>query len=332
MRNGLAEAALAVLLLAAGQPAAAELPDAATFLADIGFTPDQIAQVEAWSFVSASIKPSSEREIAAAFAFLVQTPPRDLVSQLRSGLIDKADPNTLAFGIIQGAPTLDAFAKLKLQPDVQKRAQAYLNASPGSDLNLSTAEIAAFRALGTGATTAAVEQAVRSALLARLEAYHAKGLAGIAPYAREGGKQRAPADELRSATAATKQLQTLVPAAYRFLLDYPAAKPARTEESFLWSHFQAHGEPTLALAQGLYVPDGDGWVVVHRQFYVSGGYNCEQAIAAFLPMKGGTLVIYTNRTSTDQVLGFGGDAKREIGSKLLASQLQDLYKKVQIKH
>ena len=146
---------------------------------------------------------------------------------------------------------------------------------------------------------------------------------------REGGKTRSPADELRSATTATKRLQALVPAAYQFLLDYPASKPAGTEEAYRWSHLTAHGVPTLALAHSLYVPDGDGWVVVQRQFYVSGGYNCEQAISAFLPMKTGTLVVYTNRTSTDQVLGFGGGAKREIGSKLLSSQLQDLYKKVQ---
>jgi hypothetical protein len=328
----LAGGMLALLLAAGGQRAAAELPDAATFLADLGFTSDQIAQVQAGSFVSASIKPSNEREIAAAFAFLVQTPPKDLVSQLRSGLVDKTDPNTIAFAMIQGAPSLDSFAKLSLQPDAEKRARAYTNASPGSDLNLSAAEIATFDALGSGASTAAVEQAVRSALLARLQAYQAKGLAGIAPYAREGGKTRSAADDLRSATTATKRLQTLVPAAYQLVLDYPAAKPARTEEAYRWSHLMAHGVPTLALAHSLYVPDGDGWIVVQREFYVSGGYNCEQAIAAFLPMKGGTLVIYTNRTSTDQVLGFGGGAKREIGSKLLGSQLEDLYKKVQIKH
>jgi hypothetical protein len=122
-----------------------------------------------------------------------------------------------------------------------------------------------------------------------------------------------------------------VPTAYQYLLDYPAAKPAGAEESYRWSHLMAHGTPTIALSHGLYVPDGDSWVVVQRQFYVSGGYNCEQAIAAFLPMKGGTLVTYSNRTSTDQVLGFGGGAKREIGSKLLASQLEDLYKKLQTK-
>ncbi len=331
MRNRLAEAALAMLLVAAGQPAAAELPDAATLLADLGFTPDQIAQVQAGSFVSADIKPSSDREIVAAFAFLVQTPPKDLLSQLRSGLIDKTDSNTIAFSMIQGAPSLDSFAKLTLQPDAQKRAQAYVSASPGTDLNLSAAELATFDGLGTGASTAAVEGAVRSALLARLQAYQAKGLAGIAPYARDGGKTRAPGDELRSATTATKRLQTLVPAAYQYLLDYPASKPAGTEETYRWSHIMAHGVPTLALAHGLYVPDGDGWVVTQRQFYVSGGYNCEQAISAFLPMKTGTLVVYSNRTSTDQVLGFGGGAKREIGSKLLASQLEDLYRKVQTK-
>ena len=86
--------------------------------------------------------------------------------------------------------------------------------------------------------------------------------------------------------------------------------------------------PTLALTHSLYVPEGDAFVVAQRQFYVSGGYNCEQGLAALLPMKTGTLVVYSNRTSTDQVTGFGGGAKRSIGSKLLGSQLEELYQKV----
>lgn len=332
LRTWIASGAVSLALaFAVAQPAAAELPDAATFLADIGFTADQIAQVQAGNFVTATIQPSSEREIVAAFAFLVQTSPTDLVNQARSGLLDKMDSNSIAFAIISGAPTLDSFAKLTLQPDAQKRAQAYTSAKPGSDLNLSSEEIAGFNKLGSGATTAVVEQAVRSALLARLQAYQSKGLAGIAPYAAAGGKQRSAGDELRSATQATKRLQTLVPGAYALLLDYPAAKPAGTEEAFRWSHYKANGVPTIALVHSLYVPDGDAWVLAQRQFYVSGGYNSEQAIGALLPMKSGTLVLYTNRTSTDQVTGFGGGAKRSIGSKLLSSQLQDLYKKVQTK-
>jgi len=172
-----------------------------------------------------------------------------------------------------------------------------------------------------------VEQAVRSALLARLQAYQAKGLAGIAPYALSGGKERSPADELRSASTAARNLQKYVPAAYQMLLDYPSSKAPGTEDTFRWTRYLAHGVPTVSLTHSLYVPDGDAWVAVQRQYYVSTGYNSEQALGAFLPVKGGTVVVYTNRTSTEQVTGFGGSAKRSIGSKLLASQLEDLYQK-----
>jgi len=330
LRTWIARGALSLALVAAlGRPAAAELPDAATFLAEIGFSKDQIAQVEAGSFVSGSIQPSSEREIVAAFAFLVQDSPTDLVKQLKSGLIDQMDSNVIAFEMLSGAPTLDSFAKLTLQPDAQKRTQAYLNAKPGTALNLSSEEIAAFGKLGSGASTAAVEQAVRSALLARLQAYQAKGLAGITPYAGAGGKPRSPADEIRSATQATKKLQAMVPNAHDLFLNYPGSKPPGTEEAYRWEHYNAHGVPTIALMHSLYVPEGDAWVIAQRQFYVSGGYNSEQAIAGLLPMQKGTLVIYTNRTSTDQVTGFGGGAKVSIGSKLLSSQLEALYQKIQ---
>ena len=40
------------------------------------------------------------------------------------------------------------------------------------------------------------------------------------------------------------------------------------------------------------------------------------------------MVVYGNRTSTDQVEGWGGGAKRSIGSKLLESQLEALAGKV----
>jgi hypothetical protein len=36
-------------------------------------------------------------------------------------------------------------------------------------------------------------------------------------------------------------------------------------------------------------------------------------------------VIYTNRTSTDQVAGFGGGAKRAISGKFMAGELKKLF-------
>ncbi len=308
--------------------AAAQAPPAAQLLAEVGFSPGQIARVEGGQLVAGGdIQASSERELVAAFAFFVPTPPAALVAEARRGLIDRVDPNTLAYAMLPPGPSLADFAKLTLEPDPSKQAQAYSVAKPGGGLNLSSAEIASFNALGSGAAVATVEQAVRSALLARLQAYQAKGLAGIAPYALSGGKERSPADELRSATLAAKKLQKYVPAAYQMLLDYPASKAPGTEEAFRWSHYLAHGVPTVSLTHNLYIPDGDAWVAVQRQFYVSTGYNAEQALGALLPVKGGTVVFYANRTSTDQVMGFGGSAKRSIGSKMLASQLEALYQK-----
>ena len=55
----------------------------------------------------------------------------------------------------------------------------------------------------------------------------------------------------------------------------------------------------------------------------------EQAVAAILPAQGGSIVLYSNHTSTDQVAGFGGGAKRSIGSKLMGSELEKIFAKVQ---
>ena len=136
--------------------------------------------------------------------------------------------------------------------------------------------------------------------------------------------------EVRHATkASSKRIQEAAPNAYQLLLNYPASKPPGTREAYRWAHYIAHGAPTIALMHSLYVPEGDAWLVAQRQFYVSGGYNAEQAIAGLFPIQKGTLVFYTNRTSTDQVEGWGGSAKRSIGSRLLASELEALYKKIQ---
>jgi hypothetical protein len=50
-------------------------------------------------------------------------------------------------------------------------------------------------------------------------------------------------------------------------------------------------------------------------------------LAALIPSQKGTLVLYVNRTSTDQVTGFGGGTKRSLGTRLMASQLEELFER-----
>lgn len=321
---------IAVLLI--GTPAAAQLPDAKTLLGDLGFTPDQVQQVMNGEIVRGAISAASERELVTAMAFKVSLTPAEVVARMKSGLGNQVDPDMIAFGDIRDASGAGDFAKLGFGAQAAERAKEYLGAEAGGSLNLSSEEIAAFQKLASGnPAPAAVEAAVRSALAARVRAYQQKGLAGIAPYALSGGATRSPADELRTMTEASKPLKKFVPTAYQFLNAYPGSKPAGTEESFRWTHFTAHGTPTISLQHLIYVPDGDAYVAAQRMFYVSGGFNAEQAITAVLPVQGGSVLVYGNRTSTDQVTGFGGSAKRSIGSKLLESQLEGIFEKARTK-
>ena len=326
-RLGIGSGVVAAVLAASSGWAA--LPDAATVLGELGYSAADIETAKAGKIVKGSIKAGTSRELVGAFAFFVKVPPAELVKDLKAGLLGSVDKNLISRGRISGDGGIADFAKLSLAPKTEDRVKSYLKAD--SDLNLSAEEAAAFKKLAASGTAPAeaVEAQVRAALLARYQAYRAKGLAGIAPYARGGGKERSVAAELGSANAGAVALKKYAPAFHAVLTTYPDATPAGFEEQFAWTQFDAHGDPTIALVHAMFMPDGDGFVAVQRQFYVSDAFNCEQAVAGFLPVQGGSLVVYANRTSTDQVEGMGGSLKRSIGSKLLSSELEGIFTKLQ---
>lgn len=327
MKSSIRIAAIFFSVCVWASTAGAELPQAETLLADLGLSASEIAEVKAGHIVTRSVPAAHERDLATSFAFFAPMSPADLVKQLRAGLLTNVDTNTLSHGTMSGAGSLADFSALALKPDGEKRARRYTSAD--ADLNLSADEQAAFGKLGATAPVADVEAQLRAQLLARYQAYHAKGLAGIAPYARKGGAARAAGDDLRVALGSVKTLKKYAPSAYAAMAGYPSAQPAGSEDRFTWVQLMAHGAPTIVLTQGLMIPDGDGFLAMQRQFYVSEGFNAEQAIAGILPAQGGSIVIYANHTSTDQVAGFGGSAKRSIGSKLMSSELQGIFMKVQ---
>jgi len=97
------------------------------------------------------------------------------------------------------------------------------------------------------------------------------------------------------------------------------------QQVFRWVHYNIAGATTVVLMHEITATDGGARAVVQRQYYVSDGYNSEQAVAGFLPVQGGTIVAYTNHTFTDQVAGFGGGVKRDIGRRMMASKLTQMF-------
>lgn len=318
MRASSLGATLVALLLL---PSGARALDVKGTLDKLAFPSDTVAKVQSGEFVEVPLTTTTDRDLNVGIAFLVKQDPAALARLLEDRQVRVVDPGVIARGDFHGDGSLEQLAGLTLSPTL---IAAFRNAEPGEDLNLSNEEIAAVHAAGDDPT--AIQQAVRALLLARYRAYRAKGLAGIASYARDGSTT-SPADDLARIDRNARATQILSPSFYDLLDAYPAQRPPDLAETLAWTQFEAHGEDTLALVHRFQATFDGIPVLVQRQYYVSAGYNAEQAIAGFLPLTDGTLVVYTNHTSTDQVAGFGSSVKRSVGRKLLASQLEEMFAK-----
>ena len=296
-------------------------PPAAQLLTDLGLSADDKQNVMNGQFVNVDVSGVSDRDLAFAIAFLVKTPPDVLVKQIEAGALVTADAQVQSYGEPSGSGSLTDFAKLTITDD---EAQALTSAKAGEDLNLSTAEIAAFRALA-GRPTAAVQDQLRRMLLARYQAYRASGLSGIAPYDRGDGKTSEFAADLRKGSQAAQVLTQYLPGFQKVLLGYPQATMAGMQDRFFWFKSNIHGKTTYVLAHILAAPEGAARAGLRREFYVSTGYNGEETVGAFLPVQEGTVVVSNVHAFTDQVTGFGGSFKRSIGSKVMAGKMKEIY-------
>ncbi len=314
-------AAAVVLLLA--MPRDLRAIDPATVLDALRFPADTRTEVERGRFVEVALPPASDRDLNVGIAFLVaRQAPEALARAVRAEKrVIQADPSVLAYGDFAGDGTAADLEKLHLTP---AQLKAFSHAAPGTDLNLSLGEIDGLRA--AGGDPQAVQDAVRALLLARHRAYRAKGLAGITPYGRSGSAISA-SEELAAANGAARAARVLPTPFYDLLDHYPDDRPRGFAENLYWVQLRANGEDTVVLEHVFQATFDDTTVLVQRQYYVSAGYNAEQAIVGFLPVGDGTLVVYTNHTSTDQLLGLGAGAKRAIGRTLMADQLERVFAK-----
>jgi hypothetical protein len=315
-----------LVLLPPAVAAAAGPPTVAQLGAELGLDGDAIRDVTAGKMVPLAGRESSERDLGAGFAFLIKAPPGVVARQFRAGGDLGSDPNVVLSHRLGDSPSdLDPF---RLQPRGADEAKRYGSAKPGDALNLSSEEIAAFAKLGAAATPADVERELRRVLWARYQAYRKGGLPAIAPYARSGGQERKVSEELRLVTElATPVLQKYVPAFRALLAGYPNGKPAALDESFYWIVTALDDRPTVTLRQRMTLPVGEGLVAADRTFYVSQGYNAMQALAAILPVEGGTLVFYRCHTSTDRAGGFASSSKHSIGRKVMGKQLEQIFER-----
>jgi hypothetical protein len=265
-------------------------PTADQVLTDFGFSAGDKQRVLHGEYVTAKMGAVSERDLSFVIAFFLKTSPDALSKQVMSGDLMTADHQVKAYGALSAPGSLEDFSALQLDgEEAMNRAQ------------------------------------LLRMLLARYESYRASGLAGIAPYERGGGHVSDVAADLTKATQAATALQRCMPAFHALLLEYPRGTVPGLQERFFWMQSDIRGKATYVLAHFLVVGEGEARAVVRREFYVSGGYNAEQTIAGFLPVEGGTIVVYTSHAFTDQVAGASGSLKRSIGGRIMADQMKAMF-------
>jgi len=312
-------------MLAGGHAAWAE-PTADDVLAAMDFSAAEKQRILAGEMIIGDVRAVSDRDLSLSMAFIVKVPPDKLAEEVLAGTLSTSDDQLTARGNISQPGSVADFADLHLVPGGSAVAKAYIGASSGDKLNLATGEIASFNALKSqGDPVNAVEQQLRMMLLARYQAYRSSGLAGTQPYDR-GGKSSDPATDLRKASEAPV-LKKFFPAFQKVLMEYPQVTVPGLKENFFWVNNRIDDLPTIALTHLLIAPEGNTRIVIQRQFYVGRSYNAEQAIAGFLPVQQGTLVVYANHTFTDQVSGFGSSTKQSIGRRVMGNTLKELFEK-----
>ena len=319
---------------------ASALPPADEILQELQISDRDRQQIREGNIVTWTATEGSDRELALGRALLVKTSAENLVELFREATAFKAESAIVtAYGRIMGDGELADFTGLKLEPNREKEARRYLEAKPGDDLNLDAKEIAAFQALksvskGGAVPIEKVEALIREELLARYQAYHTKGMAGVAPYERKSGPHLLASEQMSISIKQSKLVAKYFPSVYTMLLNYPATtikEGEEFEEQFFWMNVEVSGRPTYVLIHRMHFRIGEASIVVDRHFYASHQYNCLQQGVAALPTKDGIVVTYIGRVSTDQVTGFGSSAKRSVARAMIGSHIKDMLEAIRAK-
>jgi hypothetical protein len=294
-------------------------------LKDIGLSDHQIQQVHQGILVKDTVASNSDRELGVQLACLVKAPLEKLKSTFHTDPALKRED-----GYVQAIALIDDsspdFSGVVLDAGM---IQAYLRAAPGSDLNLSKTEIEDFQTVAkNGGKKEQVEKQFQEMLLNRYRSYRQKGLAGILPYHRARAKDFHPGDELSHSIQQTRPVKKKFPVFYEVLSNYPNARSEGLEESFFWISSLLDGKTTVSLVHHFGLAEGDAYFFCERQFYVSRSHNSVQGVGGAFPVNEVEMIIaYVARTSTDQVSGFGGSAKKAIGAKVMASKIAENFEK-----
>ena len=304
------------------------LPAVGEVLALLGISPKQVAKLEQGEIISQPNQESGEKELALDAVLYLPVPLAKVFDYLRRAEVEAIDSDMVAHGDISPDADVSAFKGFAFAENQTDEVEGLLAAEPGDRFNLSREEIDSFKSLRKLADAdkktqaEAVSAHYQEILLHRWQSYRSRGLAGIAPYAHpEGVPDADPAAELRVSAESDKAFARYYPELKKAWLDYPNGTPEGIVGQFFWLNRNVEDRPTAILGHRLVEFDSGGAVIAIRHYYVGHSYNSINLIIGCLPHHDGTIVFYSQRTSTDQVAGMASGLKHSIGRERMKAQM-----------
>jgi hypothetical protein len=323
---GLMLLGLVALVAPAG---AVEVMSASQLAQALGFDGAAQKKLLVGEIVSVEREETTAKQLAVSIGMLVKGDPEALAAAVLDGQTLEANPAILGFGKIDPSAPEAGLAGVAFTSGEVDEIRKLLELEAGDEFNLSADELATLqeaiaRLDPSQAEDPAVVQAVngayRSVLLGRLQAYLARGVAGIAPYQRAGGVSD-PAEDLRAAADASQLLQQAAPDLYRGLVDFPEHQPAEVQQAFFWVKEVANDRPVFSLSHRMVQRRPDGLILLSRTFYAGHSFNASLSGAGVVPVQSASAVFYTNRTASDQVAGFMQAMRHELGRGMMRDAL-----------
>lgn len=223
------------------------------------------------------------------------------------------------------------FAGLAFAPEEAKKARLFLQAEAGDDFNFSTQELDWLRAIREPKPQGLDKllEVLRRVLDSRYAAYRARGLDGLAPYARAGGKQTSPGIELASSAEQMPVLRKGMPDFYDAYRHYPSRTAPGVQHRYFWEKKTVDGELMLSLRHEMVQERPEYAVVATREYYISGELNTYQVAFALLPHEAGTLVALAGQTFTQNVVGTKRIVAARVGRSIFEGNIRPILERLQ---
>jgi hypothetical protein len=266
---------------------------------------------------------ASSRDVAIFSAARIAIDGDRFVSWIRRIEALKRSTQVLGIARFSSPPSIDDLASLALEPS---ELAALRSCQPGDcDMKLDDTEMARLRRLVRARAPGwegAAHVTYREILLARVRAYLARGLDGVAPY-HDRRAADSPAAAFPALLADSTFLTRQLPAHVRFLHEYPAVSNPSVESFLYWSKERLRGQPVVSITHVTISRSSDrarpDAIVLARQVYASHYMTGALAVTALVGGRGEgpAYLAYMNRSRLDLLSGtFGGLVRRLVVGRL----------------